>query len=842
MKKIYFLALCTLIGLGLSAQEVIWEDNFDDGDASDWSFLDMDGDGENWFVDYFGRNGTPCLNSASWNQAPLRPNNAAVTPLIDLTEESGTVTFNWFAYAQDQTWPFEKYKVVLTYGGTQEDIDNGIVLFEEILTATGDQVWVERSVDLTDYVGDLFLIAFVHYDVTDQFRMNIDDVSLVKPAGSDVGITAVTSPSNAGGCQLGTEEAVSVELFNFGGTPLTGFDISYQINGGPVVTETFTETIGVSSSATYTFAATEDLSALGEYSVEIMALLDDDSDGSNNTASTAVRTSDAVISVEVQTVVTGGHGWTITDNVTGEVIYQRGGYQWNVNETDDVCVYSDGCYSFSWSANENLVAGEYIQISLDGNVVFGDMNGTGIPMTFDVPSIGGACAAKDGSIPGLRVQPYGVVGESHVIAAELLNVGTETWNSVEASYSIDGGMPITETFDGLDVSSGNSFVAIFNENIMIEDFDDVNVQVEILNINGEADENAQNNTGNGTVVAIEYRPERGVLVEEATGTWCQWCPRGHVMMERLMDDFPAANLIAVHNDDPMADTDYDAALTGITGGGWPNGSVDRRANGIDPLDFETAVRILQDETSPIEVIVDAEILEDERMLNIEMVAKFLAPATGDYRMAVMVVENEVTGTTPDYAQVNAYAGGGAGAMGGYEFLPNPVPASDMVYENVLRQSPTGFAGQEGSIPSNDIARNDQFKGNWTVSLPEEYNLDHIYVIGVVLDATTGAILNSGRQDEGLVSADNIVLTENAVNVFPNPFQDFINVRITLKETADVRVNISDMMGQTIASREYSNFIGDQIIPYQTANLKAGMYLVSVETQGEIITKKVILAR
>jgi len=289
MKKLYFILPLLVLSLGLTAQEIIWEENFDDGAPDTWTAVDLDGDGFNWFVGNFGRNGTACYNSASWDQnaGPLTPNNALLTDLIDLTGET-TVTFNWWVYAQDQTWANEKYKLVLTYGSTQDDIDNGVVLFEEVIGSTGDQVWLERSVDLSAYADDLFFLAFVHYDVTDQFRMNIDDVSLVRPAGVDVGITGVSSPSNAGSCELSTSENITVDLFNFGGTEMTGFELSYSINGAAPVVETYTGTLGISSADTYTFSTPADLSASGDYDIEVSVSAADDTDDSNDNGAQSV--------------------------------------------------------------------------------------------------------------------------------------------------------------------------------------------------------------------------------------------------------------------------------------------------------------------------------------------------------------------------------------------------------------------------------------------------------------------------------------------------------------------------------------------------------------------------
>ena len=70
---------------------------------------------------------------------------------------------------------------------------------------------------------------------------------------------------------------------------------------------------------------------------------------------------------------------------------------------------------------------------------------------------------------------------------------------------------------------------------------------------------------------------------------------------------------------------------------------------------------------------------------------------------MILTEDGVTGTSSDYAQANAYANNANGPMGGYENLPNPVPASQMVYDHVGRAIPTGYDGVAGSIPANVVS-------------------------------------------------------------------------------------------------------------------------------------------
>ena len=59
-----------------------------------------------------------------------------------------------------------------------------------------------------------------------------------------------------------------------------------------------------------------------------------------------------------------------------------------------------------------------------------------------------------------------------------------------------------------------------------------NLTVTISNINGQGQDD--NNTDDQKVITVDpIVPATGKMVigEEATGTWCQWCPRGAVYMD-----------------------------------------------------------------------------------------------------------------------------------------------------------------------------------------------------------------------------------------------------------------------------------------------------------------------
>ena len=82
---------------------------------------------------------------------------------------------------------------------------------------------------------------------------------------NDVGIANIINPISS---TLTNSESVTISIFNYGLATASNFPVSYQINGGAIVTETFTGSITSANTATFTFAALANLSTLGQsYSI-----------------------------------------------------------------------------------------------------------------------------------------------------------------------------------------------------------------------------------------------------------------------------------------------------------------------------------------------------------------------------------------------------------------------------------------------------------------------------------------------------------------------------------------------------------------------------------------------
>ncbi len=159
-----------------------------------WTVYDVDGDTYNWentAVNYSGftaHTGLYCMTSASYVNyvGPLTPNNWLVTPGIKVTANS---ELKFWVSGQDPNYAAEKYYVkVSTTGNTPADF--GSAIFTGVATGS----YEEKVVNLSSYAGQTIYIAFQHTDVTDQFYLNLDDVTVTNTETR----SAYTVPVTAG--------------------------------------------------------------------------------------------------------------------------------------------------------------------------------------------------------------------------------------------------------------------------------------------------------------------------------------------------------------------------------------------------------------------------------------------------------------------------------------------------------------------------------------------------------------------------------------------------------------------------------------------------------------------
>jgi hypothetical protein len=113
------------------------------------------------------------------------------------------------------------------------------------------------------------------YGETEDYMINIQP-----GAAYDIGVTNITNPITG---TLSASETITVEIFNFGENEVSNFEVSYSVNGGDSVTETFTGTIASGESSEYSFTTTADMSTVeAMYTIVATVSLTEDEDVEND--------------------------------------------------------------------------------------------------------------------------------------------------------------------------------------------------------------------------------------------------------------------------------------------------------------------------------------------------------------------------------------------------------------------------------------------------------------------------------------------------------------------------------------------------------------------------------
>lgn len=79
----------------------------------------------------------------------------------------------------------------------------------------------------------------------------------------------------------------------------------------------------------------------------------------------------------------------------------------------------------------------------------------------------------------------------------------------------------------------------------------------------------------------------------------------------------------------------------------------------------------------------------------------------------------------------------------------------------------------------------------------------------------------------------------ALNVFPNPASDLVNVSFEANNN-DFSVSLIDIQGRTIASKSFTNLVGSQLVSFSTESIAKGSYIVTVTSNGATTTKNVVV--
>lgn len=369
---------------------------------------------------------------------------------------------------------------------------------------------------------------------------------------------------------------------------------------------------------------------------------------------------------------------------------------------------------------------------------------------------------------------YGQTGSPIDVDLTLTQGGSTTVQSIDYTYDING-----------TTGTGHANVSIANQLGLSKTLTiqlpaqsakgTYPVTITVDKVNGQANTATAKSTS-ATLNVYNTLPKHRAVLEEYTGTWCGYCPRGlvalEVMSKRHPDDFIG---ISYHNSDPMdistvKDANGKVAYTfpsDITG--FPAGWLDRTYEadaysgfGSSGFGIEAAWQSVCKVFAPVDVAVEGLMNDDNTELTVNATITAPLNTLGDYKVEFVVLGNDLHeaddfGATGQWYQSNYYSGR---SMGGPETFAEPEFATfydggSSVYDyhfNDVIIATSRTRGTDAALPST-LKEDEPSTVSTTFDVSTIVNtngesliqdINKLTVVALVIDNASGAILNANK--------------------------------------------------------------------------------------------------
>lgn len=501
---------------------------------------------------------------------------------------------------------------------------------------------------------------------------------------------------------------------------------------------------------------------------------------------------EAVMTVE--TTADGVNGWNLVTldkpyTIDGEAFYV--GYQSQLAQANDAPIGIDGYPTQNTYAD--IIGIQYWNTETNQQEMSYGNYGTQFGCVSLKIEIEGSSMPEFNLLPGEIFLPQFVQkDETFTLQSRLFNTGTETIESADVTVKIngetvnnpkvviygEGELVDGDYVDQFYIEGGQSgFIAI--ENLSCPVSGQIPIEITINKVTGPSGSKDINVTWGAEQLVAGTNYDRKFVVEEFTGSWCGWCPRGIVQMAEMEEIAPEDFIgIAVHYNDKMEAPTYSTYAESFyyyPGPGFPSASFNRQyvtdtepssapnwqeaGKGSIPQWYE----VLKDEKIPMKIEVQSEYNQDTNTLTATAITTFgFDMQKPPYSVTFVLTENNVG----PFSQTNYYAGGQHGPLDGWENKGGNVAT---IYNEVARFI-TGIYGLENSMMeevkegvantfTQDLPLTElvppitNAAGNGT--LP--FDLNNCHLIALLLDASTGEIMNGAKMSlEGMAGVESII--------------------------------------------------------------------------------------
>lgn len=394
-----------------------------------------------------------------------------------------------------------------------------------------------------------------------------------------------------------------------------------------------------------------------------------------------------------------------------------------------------------------------------------------------VAVLGGDGVKENAAVFSAPSNLYTLVGKSLSASLTLINHGSATISNIDYEIEVAGqkeskhlttslagsyyGRNKTQTVTIPAVSERGNYPATFR----------------ITKVNGVDNEDAVGETIE-EVTWLDEMPVHKPLVEEYTGRWCQYCPRGLAGMEK-MDDTNGDMYVglAYHQGDVMDFTFYLPASPS----GLPALFIDRVAS-FDALTGQNDWQKRRDIIAPANIVVGGE-WADEAKTQIRVTSRttFVRNfSDSPYLITYVLLANDLHGEGGEWAQVNAYSGSSSDDpyLDRYCKMSNPIP--NFHFDHIaIAFSQVGGGAMPESLPTS-VQADVPYEHTFTFDISANtlpLVKDKMDVVVILLNKETGEVVNCNKSH--VIDADGIRAIDNAQSAMDNyPIYDLSGRRVS----------------------------------------------------------------
>lgn len=357
-------------------------------------------------------------------------------------------------------------------------------------------------------------------------------------------------------------------------------------------------------------------------------------------------------------------------------------------------------------------------------------------------------------LPPDELNTYLAVGKKTTLTLALENHGTAAISNIDYEMTIGG-----ETIEKhVNVTvKGSYFGSKANLKVEIpaqQTAGTYPVSITVKKLDGVDNEDVQPTT-TFTMAYLSEFPKHKPLMEEYTGTWCQYCPRGMAGMEAMNklypDDFVG---VAFHNGDPM----QVIALYPNDVNSFPNGYLDRVLN-VNPfsgtnggsLGIKDDWKRRQNIIAPASIELKA-VWADEAQTKLEVTSTttFVRDfKNSPYQLTYILTADGLKGDTNDWWQVNALSGDAEAKKDPYlaVFANQSSPIKNIEYNDVAIQLSNSRAlAMEGTLPGS-VEGGKGYEHKYVFDVTENelvQDKTKLRPVVVLIDTTTGEAVNADK--------------------------------------------------------------------------------------------------